>query len=74
MGVQPLMDAIVDYLPSPNDRPLPLVLDKQGHSLNVSTQDSSLCALAFKVIMDESKGSLVFTRIYSGICLYRYLY
>ncbi|XP_077354395.1 ribosome-releasing factor 2, mitochondrial [Festucalex cinctus] len=55
-GVQPLLDAITAYLPSPDERP---------HDL-VRWYKDDLCALAFKVLHDKQRGPLVFLRIYSG--------
>ena len=58
VAVQPLMNAVVDYLPSPNDRFYDFV---QAYASN---QD--LCALAFKIQNDTQRGPLTFMRIYSG--------
>ncbi|XP_066504826.1 ribosome-releasing factor 2, mitochondrial-like [Hoplias malabaricus] len=55
-GVQPLLDAITEYLPAPNER---------NHDL-VRWYKDDLCALAFKVVHDKQRGPLVFLRIYSG--------
>ncbi|XP_058473048.1 ribosome-releasing factor 2, mitochondrial [Solea solea] len=55
-GVQPLLDAIISYLPAPNER---------HHDL-VRWYKDDLCALAFKVLHDKQRGPLVFLRIYSG--------
>ncbi|KAK9456487.1 P-loop containing nucleoside triphosphate hydrolase protein [Dipodascopsis uninucleata] len=65
IGVQPLLDAIVDYLPSPNDRPVPVL---RSVDTAISLSDCRIgCALAFKVIHDShSNGILVFVRVYSG--------
>lgn len=68
-GVQPLLDAVVEYLPSPVD-----IVGVKG--INVNTQEEvvipasdegKLCALAFKVMNDPFVGSLTFVRIYAGI-------
>ena len=68
-GVQPLLDAVVDYLPSPTD--VPDVKGVQPDSAEVITRRSSddepLAALAFKVMTDLFVGSLTFVRIYSGV-------
>ena len=68
-GVQPLLDAVVDYLPSPTD--VPGVKGVQPDSAEVITRRSSddepLAALAFKVMTDLFVGSLTFVRIYSGV-------
>ena len=67
-GVQPLLDAVVDYLPSPLDIP-----DVQGINPDTEEPDSRatsdeapFSALAFKIMNDPFVGSLTFTRIYSG--------
>ena len=67
-GVQPLLDAVIDYLPSPLDLP-----DTEGvkpGTEEVATRKSDdnqpLSALAFKIMNDPFVGSLTFTRIYSG--------
>ena len=67
-GVQPLLDAIVDYMPSPLD-----IEDVQGVKMDSdepdsrpATDDAPFSALAFKVMNDPFVGSLTFIRIYSG--------
>jgi elongation factor G len=67
-GVQPLLDAVVDYLPSPLD-----IEDVQGVKMDSDEKDSRpakddapFSALAFKVMNDPFVGSLTFIRIYSG--------
>jgi elongation factor G len=67
-GVQPLLDAVVDYLPSPLD-----IEDVQGVKMDSDEQDSRppkddapFSALAFKVMNDPFVGTLTFIRIYSG--------
>ena len=68
-GIQPLLDAIVDYLPSPVDIPaIRGVNGKTGdeESRN-SRDDESFSALAFKVMADKYVGTLTFVRIYSGV-------
>ncbi len=56
-GVQPLLDAVVDLLPSPEDRALPLGLRPEA--------DAPLAAFCFKVVHDKF-GALTFARVYSG--------
>ncbi len=67
-GVQPLLDAVVDYLPSPLD--LPEVEGTKPGTDEVITRKADdkepLAALAFKIMNDPFVGSLTFTRIYSG--------
>ncbi|MEM9463482.1 MAG: elongation factor G [Myxococcota bacterium] len=73
-GVQPLLDAIVDYLPSPRDLPpveaMPVDADEDaGEAKAVSRRPihgDPFLALAFKVIYDPHRGPLVFFRVYSG--------
>jgi elongation factor G len=67
-GVRGLLDAIVDYLPSPAD--LPPVIAAQGEEdtelVRHPRDDAPLAALAFKVQADRHVGKLVFVRVYSG--------
>ena len=67
-GVQPLLDAVIDYLPSPID--LPATEGTKPGSEEVITRKADdnepLAALAFKIMNDPFVGSLTFTRIYSG--------
>ena len=66
-GVQPLLDAIVDYLPSPLDRPAIEGMDpKTEQTLSRECSDPMLTALVFKVATDAYVGRLFFVRIYSG--------
>ena len=67
-GVQPLLDAVVDYLPSPTDIPA-IKGTKPGTDIEEDRRPSDaepLSALAFKIMNDPFVGSLTFTRIYSG--------
>jgi len=67
-GVQPLLDAIVDYLPSPLDVPPVKGVDLKGHELSYSANNGHpLSALAFKIMNDPYTGQLTFFRIYSGL-------
>lgn len=68
-GVQPLLDAIVDYLPSPLDLP-PVVgtsPDTGEEIARHSADEEPLSALAFKVMADPYIGKLVYVRVYSGV-------
>src|SRR3982751_1862006 len=67
-GVQPLLDAVVDYLPSPVDIPPTKGIDfKTEQEVERRPQDSEpLSMLAFKIMDDPFVGSLTFCRIYSG--------
>jgi elongation factor G len=65
-GVQTLLDAVVDYLPSPLDRPAIKGVDMKGNEVTRPSSDEiPLAMLAFK-IMDDPFGILTFCRIYSG--------
>jgi elongation factor G len=64
-GVQPLLDAVVDYLPSPKDIPPVKGLDPKGSEV-VRTVTSPFAALVFKLWNDTYAGHLAFLRIYSG--------
>jgi elongation factor G len=68
-GVQPLLDAVVDYMPSPVDVAAIKGMDvKTGEELIRKSDDSEpFSALAFKVMNDPFVGSLTFVRIYSGV-------
>ncbi|WAM34424.1 elongation factor G [Caldicellulosiruptor morganii] len=68
-GVQPLLDAVVDYLPSPVD-----IAAVKGFSPDTgeeierrTSEDEPFCALAFKIMSDPYVGKLTFLRVYSGI-------
>lgn len=68
-GVQPLIDAIIDYLPSPLDVPAMEAhpVDRLDESVTLSPNDAEpLCGLAFKLWTDPFVGKLVFLRIYRG--------
>jgi len=68
-GVQPLLDGIVDYLPSPVDVPS-IIGTASGPNQQVSrlaSDDEPFAALAFKVMVDPYVGQLVFVRVYSGV-------
>jgi len=68
-GVQPLLDAVVDYLPAPVD-----IADVRGHRPGTNEEitrptndDAPFSALAFKVMADPFVGSLTYLRVYSGV-------
>ena len=67
-GVQPLLDAVVDYLPSPVDIPPTPGIDFRTEEPVVrrASDDEPLAVLAFKIMDDPFVGSLTFCRIYSG--------
>ncbi|MBT3071146.1 elongation factor G [Rhodomicrobium sp. Az07] len=67
-GVQPLLDGVLDYLPSPLDIPPIKAIDvKTGEeTVRRSSDDEPLSMLAFKIMNDPFVGSLTFCRIYSG--------
>ena len=68
-GVQPLLDAVIDYLPSPLDVPAVEGIDPKDEETALSRKagdDEPLSILAFKIMNDPFVGSLTFVRIYSG--------
>lgn len=67
-GVQFLLDAIVDYLPSPIDIPAVTGTDRDGEVVErPAADDAPLAALAFKIVTDPFVGKLAYARIYSGV-------
>ncbi len=67
MGIKPLLDAVVDYLPSPIDVESIKGTDLNGNEIERHPSDSEpFSALAFKVITDPFVGKLTFIRVYSG--------
>jgi elongation factor G len=67
-GVQPLLDAVVDYLPSPLDVPAIKGTDDKGNEVVRKADDKEpLSLLAFKIMDDPFVGTITFCRIYSGI-------
>jgi len=66
-GVQPLLDAVIDYLPSPLDVPAIEGMDKRGEKLTRKTDSKEkLAGLVFKLMSDAFVENLAFVRIYSG--------
>jgi elongation factor G len=67
-GVQPLLDAVVDYLPSPVDVPAIKGTDEDGNEVLRHADDKEpLSLLAFKIMDDPFVGTITFCRIYSGV-------
>ncbi len=68
-GVQKLLDAVVDYLPSPLDIPAIKGIDvaTEEETVRLASDDESFSALGFKIMTDPYVGRLCFTRIYSGV-------
>lgn len=64
-GIQPLLDAIVDFLPSPVDMP-PIIHAKDETVARSHSDDEPFSALAFKIVMDKHMGKLTIMRVYSG--------
>ena len=67
-GVQEMLDAVVEFLPSPLDIPPVSGVDLEGNDSNRKADDKEpMSALAFKIATDPFVGRLAFTRIYSGV-------
>merc|ERR1712238_520111 len=67
-GVQPLLDAVIDYMPSPLEvEAITGVTDDGEETFRASSDKEPFSALAFKVANDPFVGTLTFTRIYSGV-------
>jgi elongation factor G len=68
-GVQPMLDAVVDFLPSPLDVPdvKGVEVDGEGELTRKSDDNDPFSGLAFKIMTDPFVGSLTFVRIYSGV-------
>ncbi len=68
-GVQPMLDAVVDFLPSPLDRPSVEGAAAEGETATVRNASDSepFAALAFKIATDPFVGKLTFFRVYSGV-------
>ncbi|MHB8858270.1 MAG: elongation factor G [Thermoleophilia bacterium] len=66
-GVQPLLDAVIDYLPSPLDvPPIKGISSDRGEEIRNASDDEPFAALAFKVMTDPFVGKLTYFRVYSG--------
>ncbi len=68
-GVQPLLDAVIDFMPSPIDVPAikGVGVNSDEQMTRKSSDDEPFAALAFKIMTDPFVGSLTFCRIYSGV-------
>ena len=67
-GVQPLLDAVVDYLPAPDEVPNIKGQYENGKEVSVeSTDDGEFAALGFKIATDPFVGQLTFVRVYRGV-------
>ncbi|UTW60375.1 elongation factor G [Kordiimonas sp. SCSIO 12603] len=69
-GVQPLLDAVIDFMPAPTDVEAIKGVDADDHEKEIvreSSDDEPFSALAFKIMNDPFVGSLTFARIYSGV-------
>ncbi|HEY9018618.1 elongation factor G [Thiomicrospira sp.] len=68
MGVQALLDAVIEYFPSPMDVPaIEGVLEDESPASRKSSDDEPFAALAFKIMTDPFVGTLTFVRVYSGV-------
>lgn len=66
-GVQPLLDAVIDYLPSPLDTPPVVGSGVKGEKIErMANDDEPFSALAFKIVTDPYVGQLTYFRVYSG--------
>ena len=66
-GVQPMLDAVIDYLPAPTDIPSIKGIDEDGNEIERHASDEEpFSALAFKIMADPFVGRLTFFRVYSG--------
>jgi elongation factor G len=68
-GVQPMLDAVVDFLPSPLDRPSVegAVVEGEPVAIRNASDSEPFAALAFKIATDPFVGKLTFFRVYSGV-------
>ncbi|MBR4078728.1 MAG: elongation factor G, partial [Christensenellaceae bacterium] len=65
-GVQPMLDLVVDVLPSPLDIPPVTGMDGDREVVRKADANEPFCALAFKLVADPFVGKLIFVRVYSG--------
>jgi elongation factor G len=67
-GVQAMLDAVIEYMPSPNEVPSVKGIDERGaEDTRPATDDAKFSALAFKILNDPFVGNLTFFRVYSGV-------
>ncbi len=67
-GVQRMLDAVIEYLPAPNDIPPVAGVDENDEPVTRKAEDSEkFSALAFKIMTDPFVGQLIFFRVYSGV-------
>ena len=67
-GVQAVLDAVIDYLPSPADKPPVIgILENDQTAERTASDDEPFAALAFKIATDPFVGNLTFFRVYSGV-------
>ena len=68
-GVQKLLDAVIEFMPSPLDIPAIKGVDMEGNEIvRHSSDEEPFSALAFKIMTDPFVGKLAFFRVYSGVC------
>ena len=67
-GVQAMLDAVVEFMPSPVDMPPVMGIDERGQeATREASDDAKFSALAFKILNDPFVGNLTFFRVYSGV-------
>ena len=67
-GVQAMLDAVIEYMPSPTEVPPVKGIDEDGsEDTRAATRRSQFSALAFKILNDPFVGNLTFFRVYSGV-------
>ncbi|MGM7449607.1 UNVERIFIED_ORG: translation elongation factor 2 (EF-2/EF-G) [Idiomarina abyssalis] len=67
-GVQAVLDAVIEYLPSPTEvKPITGILDDESEGVRKSSDEEPFSALAFKIATDPFVGTLTFVRVYSGV-------
>lgn len=67
-GIKPLLDAVINYLPSPKDRPpvIGIKANEDGSIQRFPSDEEPFAALAFKITTDKHMGKMTFIRVYSG--------